>query len=170
MKNYIFLLLLVPFIFIGCQKDNIDDDDNENNNNETETIDENKILELVNEVRENGCKCGNENMPAVDALQWNDKLEEAAQNHSDWMFKEDNLDHTGENNSSPGDRIAETGYAFSTWAENIAWNYPDEEAVIEGWLDSEGHCKNIMNANMSEMGVAKVGAYWTQVFAAPNSK
>ena len=161
MKKNILILLFIPILFVGCQKNQLDENDNDTQ------LDEKKILQLVNEVREKGCKCGNENMPAVEPIKWNDKLEEAAQKHSEWMNKNDKLDHTGENNSSAGDRISETGYSYSTWGENIAWNYPDEEAVIEGWLNSDGHCKNIMKANYSEMGVAKSGVYWTQVFATP---
>ncbi|MBL7110644.1 MAG: hypothetical protein ISS19_01735 [Bacteroidales bacterium] len=42
-----------------------------------------------------------------------------------------------------------------------------EKAVIEAWLDSPGHCKNIMNDKVTELGVATSGAYWTQVFAKP---
>jgi len=36
--------------------------------------------------------------------------------------------------------------------------------VIEGWLKSPGHCKNIMSQKYKEMGVARVGNYWTQTF------
>ena len=161
MKKNILILLFIPIIFMGCQKNELDENNNDNQ------LDKEKILLLVNEAREKGCKCGSEDMPAVEPIKWNDKLEEAAQKHSDWMNKEDNLDHTGENGSSVGDRISETGYTFSTWGENIAWNYPNEEAVVEGWLESDGHCKNIMNASFTEMGVAKSDAYWTQVFATP---
>jgi uncharacterized protein YkwD len=37
--------------------------------------------------------------------------------------------------------------------------------VIDGWLKSPGHCKNLMDKSYKEMGVAKVGTYWTQEFA-----
>jgi len=49
-----------------------------------------------------------------------------------------------------------------------------DEAVLamEGWLASPGHCKNIMNADFKEVGMAfhyKEGShytyYWTQDFA-----
>ncbi len=40
-----------------------------------------------------------------------------------------------------------------------------EKKVIEGWLNSSGHCKNIMNGSVTEMGIATSGDYWTQVFA-----
>ena len=160
MKKKVFVLLIIITSLGSCIKIGEPEETPSN-------IDKDKLLELVNDVRSKGCDCGGESFPAVDELVWNHKLEEAAQNHSDWMEKEDKLDHTGENGSSPGDRIADVGYEYTMWAENIAWNYTSEEAVIEGWLGSDGHCKNIMNANVTEMGVALSGAYWTQVFAAP---
>jgi uncharacterized protein YkwD len=35
---------------------------------------------------------------------------------------------------------------------------------MNGWLGSEGHCKNIMSANLKEVGVAREGNYWTEDF------
>jgi uncharacterized protein YkwD len=42
--------------------------------------------------------------------------------------------------------------------------YTTEKQVVDAWLKSPGHCKNIMNKNYKEMGVARVGTYWTQTF------
>jgi len=42
----------------------------------------------------------------------------------EWMLAEDNFSHTGENGSSPGERIVDAGYVFTgqwTWRENLAW-------------------------------------------------
>jgi uncharacterized protein YkwD len=48
------------------------------------------------------------------------------------------------------------------------------EVVVNGWLDSPGHCSNIMDTQYTEMGIAYLvnrksdaGIYWTQVFARP---
>lgn len=40
---------------------------------------------------------------------------------------------------------------------------------MSDWLGSPGHCANIMNGDMLEVGVARVGNAWTQVFAWPAS-
>lgn len=131
-----------------------------------ETVDKQELLDLVNKVRENGCNCSGEDMPPVAAIVWNDTLTIVAQTHSDDMNSHNKLDHTGSDGSSPGDRLDYAGYNWTTYAENIAVGYTSEQAVIDGWLKSEGHCKNIMNANVTEMGVATSGSYWTQIFAA----
>ena len=114
-----------------------------------------ELLDLVNKARTSGCY--------LDNLVWNNKLEQAAQNHSDDMNENDFFSHTGSNGSSFMDRIFATGYDCNSCGENIAKGYVTEKAVINAWLKSEGYCKNIMNANFTEMGVATSGSYWTQV-------
>jgi uncharacterized protein YkwD len=129
--------------------------------------DQEKLLTLVNDVRSTGCDCGDTYFPPVNDVVWDDTLEMAAQNHSNDMNEHDNLSHTGSDGSNPGERINAVGYEWSTYGENVAVGYSSEEDVIEGWLDSPGHCRNIMNGNVTEMGVATSGSYWTQVFAKP---
>lgn len=132
-----------------------------------EELDKTKLLRLVNEARQSGCDCGNTYYPPVAPLVWSDKLEEAAQLHSDDMNENDHFSHTGSQGSSVGDRLDAVNYLWSTYGENIAMGYPDEESVIKGWLDSPGHCQNIMGENFTEMAVASSGSYWTQLLARP---
>jgi uncharacterized protein YkwD len=109
-------------------------------------------------------------MPAVPALQWNAKLEAAAQAHSDDMKAQNYFSHTGKDGSSVGTRIMRQGYTWNTWGENIARGYRDAKAVMDGWIKSEGHCKNIMGKNFTEVAVARDGGngtIWTMVLARP---
>jgi uncharacterized protein YkwD len=76
--------------------------------------------------------------------------------------------------TSPFDRIGQEDYAYSAAGENIAAGYGSPEAVVEGWLQSDGHCANLMNGAYTEIGVgyafaegSAFGHYWTQVFAHP---
>jgi uncharacterized protein YkwD len=124
------------------------------------------LLQLVNDVRKTGCNCGTTKMPPVPALVWNSLLEKAAVNHSIDMFKNNYFSHTGLNGSTPGTRLRAVGYNWRTYGENIALGYTSELAVINGWLKSPGHCRNIMNANFKEMGVERSGNCWTQDFGA----
>jgi uncharacterized protein YkwD len=80
------------------------------------------------------------------------------------MYTNNYFNHTGLNGSSAGDRIIAAGYAWRSFGENIAKGYSTEQSVMDGWIRSEGHCKNIMNPGFKEMGVARVGTYWTQEF------
>jgi uncharacterized protein YkwD len=48
--------------------------------------------------------------------------------------------------------------------ENIAHGQTTAKEVMTDWMNSPGHRANIMNANFKQLGVGKVGTYWTQQF------
>ena len=69
-----------------------------------------------------------------------------------------------------------SGYRETLVGENIAYGPKSADEVVRGWLDSPGHCENIMDVRFSEVGIAyaagsgsKPGLYWVQVFAAPRT-
>lgn len=134
-------------------------------NNAPVSVNKTELLTLVNQARSNSRSCGNTSYSSAPALQWNSLLEQAAQIHSNDMNQNNFFSHTGSNGSDVGDRLSQVGYNVSYHGENIANGYPTEQSVIDGWLESAGHCRNIMNPNYTQMGVATAGSYWTQVFA-----
>lgn len=123
------------------------------------------ILKLVNDVRRKGCQCGETYYYPAPELLWSDQLEEAALQHSNDMNRKKYFAHIAPDGSNAGARIDRTGYPWKTYGENIAEGYLTESEVVEGWLKSPGHCKNIMSPKFKEMGVAHTGDYWVQVFA-----
>ena len=78
--------------------------------------------------------------------------------------------HTNTRGESPFDRIRKVGYPPGAQAENISAGRPSPEAVVAGWMDSPGHCANIMDPTYREIGVGyypsadMMGHYWTQTF------
>lgn len=165
MKIKLFFLLCVFFSIsiFSCgstEEGNPDADDQMK-----EPVDKGKLLQLVNDVRTAGCTCGNKTMPPVPAIAWNEQLEKAAVSHSIHMNKHSHFSHTGKDGSTPGDRITKQNYAWVTYGENIAQGQQSEEQVMQSWLNSPGHCENIMNANFKDMAVGRSGDYWTQLFA-----
>lgn len=169
MKNWLNLIAIVGLmsLFFSCKKNDIGN----NNSGAVQKPDfaygvkASEIIDMVNEVRKAGCNCGATVMPAVDEIVWNDALGKAAYGHSEDMKINNYFDHKGSDNSNAGDRIKATGYTFYTYGENIASGQPTETIVMNSWLKSELHCKNIMNAGFKEMGVGRVDNIWTQVFA-----
>ncbi len=100
------------------------------------------------------------------------QLTAAAAAHSQDMATNNFFSHTGSDGSTPWQRIRRTGYSYSTAAENIAAGYRTAEQVVQGWYNSDGHRRNMLNCNLREIGVAyadggSYGRYWTQVFATP---
>lgn len=155
------LLLVMVFIVLSCRKEVAASTSTEISSG----VNVNILMKLVNAQRSKGCKCGTKNMPPVPALSWNKQLEKAAYDHSVDMSSNNYFDHTAPGGSDPGMRISATGYVWITCAENIAEGYTEEQAVINGWLTSEGHCRNMMGAPYKEMGVGRSGNYWTMVVA-----
>lgn len=129
-----------------------------------------EVIELVNARREQGADCGSAGSFApAGPLAFNEVLAVTAQEHSTDMSVRDYFDHTNPDGDGPGERIDAAGYQWSTWAENIAAGQRTSEEVVDGWMNSDSHCSNIMNPAFLEIGVgfAADGFYWTQVFGAP---
>ncbi|OBQ50072.1 RNA polymerase [Streptomyces sp. H-KF8] len=93
------------------------------------------------------------------------RLNKAAQLHSEDMSANDYFSHTGQNGSSFVDRVTAQGYP-SPGAENIARGQSSAASVMEAWMNSEGHRANILNCSLKTMGVGVVTSdwTWTQVF------
>lgn len=53
---------------------------------------------------------------------------------------------------------------FQQAGENIAYNYVDGPAAVEGWLNSEGHRKALLNEDYTHLGVGVDHKYYTQNF------
>lgn len=104
------------------------------------------------------------------AVTYDARLGRAAQGHANDMLANNFFSHTGSNGSSVGDRVTAQGYQWSTVGENIARGQPDEEAVLEAWVNSPGHQRNNVNPNFEDFALAKVGSgsrqYWVLVLAA----
>ncbi len=126
-----------------------------------------QLLNGVNAARAKGTTCGNTFYAPVSRLSLDLLLVQAAQAHSEDMLARGVLSHTGADGSNPGQRIARTGYKAATWGENAAAGYGSPDSVVKGWLNSPGHCWNIMNPAFTELGGARAGNYWTLVLARP---
>jgi uncharacterized protein YkwD len=133
-----------------------------------------KMVTLINNARSFKRKCGFKTFNPAGPVKWNSTLVKAALNHSRDMAEHDFLSHTGSKGSSADERVKKVGYAWKSVGENISAGSETCEEVVAGWLNSPGHCKNIMNSNFTEIGAAcfrnpssKYGTYWTLVLASP---
>lgn len=160
---YTACLIFLSGVFISCSKNDIDFNEPVQEKN----IDLQKLLNLVNDVRSKGTTCRSTYYPAVGSIIWSSKLETASLKHSKDMMDNVFFSHTSSNGDTFIKRISDAGYIYLSVGENIAMGYPSEESVMNGWLASQGHCANIMNSSFTEMGVGRVGSYWTQDFGKP---
>lgn len=77
--------------------------------------------------------------------------------------------HTRPDGSSFSTALVQQGVRFYGAGENIAWGQKTPEQVMNGWMNSEGHRANILNAKFTKIGVgyyqnASGTNYWTQLF------
>ena len=128
-----------------------------------------EFLERINAVRAKGCKCGGVYMPSVPPLVWNNQLADAAKDHARDMSKRSYFSHTSKDGRSSQDRIMAAGYNYTGYksfavGENIAQGQQTIAEVSDGWFESPGHCKNLMNPSFKEIGVAEYNKYWVEDF------
>jgi uncharacterized protein YkwD len=116
------------------------------------------VVARVNEERESaGCS----------PVRVSRELTSAARGHSQDQADHEEMSHTGSDGSSAGERITRAGYAWSRMGENVAMGTTSSARVMEMWMESSGHRKNILNCAFQHIGIAQVDGYWTQVFARP---
>lgn len=118
---------------------------------------EKEVARLVNEIRkENG----------LSELKLNTELCAVARAKSQDMKDNQYFSHTSPTYGSPFDMMKTFGISYRTAGENIAMGYRTPQAVVDGWMNSEGHRANILNSSFKEIGMGYVasGNYWTQMF------
>ncbi|MET0284281.1 MAG: CAP domain-containing protein [Polyangiales bacterium] len=135
---------------------------------------EDEVLRLTNEARAKGHNCDAEgNFGPTTPLVMQANLRCAARLYSKDMADTNNFSHTGKDGSTVSTRIKAAGYTSRrTWGENIAMGQTTAAQVVSGWLDSDGHCRNIMSPAFKEIGVGyfpkkngnRTSPYWTQNF------
>jgi len=157
-----FRILLIPILFsVFHFHPNAQEDKSKKVVFHRERINKTLLLNLINHVRQNGCTCNGKYYAPVEPVSWNDVLESAAKNHSEDMSRKKYFSHIGTDGSDAVTRILSAGYKWINFAENIGMGYPTEEDVIDAWLHSPSHCKNIMNKSYKEIGIANVNGYLT---------
>jgi len=135
-----------------------------------------RALELVNEARAHGGRCGGRAYAPAPPLSLSGTLDSVAFGHAADMAFNNYFEHQDRNGQSPADRVRAVGYHEKLVGENIAYGPKTVEEVVQGWLDSPDHCENIMDPRFAEMGIAQAvghstrrGLYWVQLLAEPRA-
>ncbi|MBD2025735.1 CAP domain-containing protein [Leptolyngbya sp. FACHB-711] len=127
------------------------------------------VLDITNQYRAQA---------GLSPLRWNSVLTATALAHSQDMALNDFFGHTGSNGSSLFDRLRAAGYGYDSAGENVAAGYATPENVVQAWMQSSGHRANILNPELTELGVGfflmeqdsgtvQSRYYWTQNFGTP---
>ncbi|WP_162036695.1 CAP domain-containing protein [Chengkuizengella sediminis] len=94
------------------------------------------------------------------------KLSEVARIKSADMQSKEYFDHTSPTYGSPFDMMRSFGVSYRSAAENIAYGQRTPQEVVNAWMNSSGHRKNILSSSSTHIGVGYIeqGNYWTQMF------
>lgn len=99
------------------------------------------------------------------------QLEASARGHSTDMATKNYFDHVGRDGSNSATRAQRAGYDWQMVGENIAAGQMTAKAVMLGWMQSDGHCRNILNSGYRDIGIGSAltsrqlyPSYWTQNF------
>ena len=114
------------------------------------TSDETQALQLINAFRvQNG----------LQPLLVSPTLNTMAAWMSEDMSQTGILSHVDSAGRSPYQRAVQCGYPGGA-AENAAMGYPSASAVVQGWIGSDGHRRNLLGS-YAAMGIGRTGNWWT---------
>ena len=115
------------------------------------------FVRLMNEYRvKHGCA----------PLQWDARIAQVAQRHSEDMARRRYFDHNSPDGNSPFDRLRSADVRYRSAAENIATGQFTGSQVLNDWLGSPGHRRNIENCRYTHHGLGLARTYWTHDFVA----
>lgn len=125
-----------------------------------------QVLTLVNEARVNA---------GVSALTVNETLAQQATEYACEMIHYDFFAHENPvTGTTLADRSQEFGYEYGWIGENLAAGQRTPAEVVQAWLDSPCHRKNLLHPAFTEIGIGlrvggDYGIYWVQEFGRPTS-
>ncbi len=132
---------------------------------------EDEVIARTNQRRAAGAICGGKAFAPAPPVALHPALRHAARGHSHDMAARNYFDHSSPEGTTPAMRAKNAGYTSGFVGENIAAGQPDPARVVQAWVDSPGHCVNLMDPRYKYLGVGyvhepgdKFSHYWTQNF------
>lgn len=107
-------------------------------------IDTQSIIEFTNNNREER---------GLSPLRENADLDEAATLKAQDMVRKGYFSHVSLDGKSPWYWFRLSGYSFDYAGENLAVLFDDSKDVVEAWMNSSSHRKNILSSDYSDIGV-----------------
>ena len=137
-----------------------------------------KVLDEINAWRSDVCFCGNVKKRPAAELIWDKKLTEIAQEYANDLNNDNKnnntkflyLSHVGTDGSTVKQRLEESDYSVIYCVENIAYLKGSATMVIDHWMNNPTSCGNIMNRQVTNMGMARSGDFWVLLLAQPKKK
>jgi len=104
----------------------------------------------------------------LGALQPNATLERVASGHARDMMANGFFGHVSANGDTFVDRTRAQGYAFCHVAENLAKGQSSFDNVLQQWMTSSAHRRNLLHGQVTEFGLVRgPGNLWVLVLGTP---
>ncbi|MGE6258624.1 CAP domain-containing protein [Heyndrickxia sporothermodurans] len=116
---------------------------------------EKQIFDITNIIRQRF---------SLNKLEWDQQTADVAYNHSKDMFVEKYFSHESPKYGDLENRLQSAHVFYQLAGENIAAQYLDAPSAVEGWLNSEGHRKALLETEFTHLGVGVFQKYYTQNF------
>ncbi|MBM7572257.1 CAP domain-containing protein [Aquibacillus albus] len=116
---------------------------------------EQQIFDITNVIRSRYEKA---------TLDWDDAVATVAFGHSKDMSEKNYFSHYSPNGEGLKERLINGEINYLSAGENIAAQYTDGPAAVEGWLNSEGHRDALLKGEYTHLGVGVYRYYYTQNF------
>jgi uncharacterized protein YkwD len=97
-------------------------------------------------------------------LAWVGPVARVAQQHSLDMVANRFFSHTNLLGETPFDRLRKAGIKYTRAAENIAQGQRSAQHVLNSWLTSPGHRRNIEDCAFQQHGLGLYQNHWTHLF------
>ncbi|ENH95610.1 hypothetical protein J416_15192 [Gracilibacillus halophilus YIM-C55.5] len=138
-------------------------DSNQGNNQQTPNAGgdvgqfQEEVVRLTNQERKNN---------GASELKIDQELMGVAQMKSEDMAENNYFSHTSPTYGSPFDMLRSNGIDYSKASENIAAGQQSAKDVVDSWMNSKGHRRNLLDPEVTHIGVGYTsnGDYWTQLF------
>lgn len=125
----------------------------ENNNANSDFA--SQVIDLVNKERANA---------GLQPLKSDAALNKVAMIKAKDMYDNNYFSHQSPTLGSPFDLMRAQGINYNTAGENIAKGQRTPQEVMNAWMNSDGHRKNIMSSSFTSIGVAYYNGVWVQAF------
>lgn len=122
---------------------------------------EERVAELTNAERQERGK---------SRLIFSAELSKVAEEKARDMYNNGYFSHNSPTYGSPFQMLKSFGISYQKAAENIAEGYQSASEVVQAWMNSTGHRRNILNAEFNRIGVGYYQGYWVQMFIESTEK
>ncbi|SFA78228.1 CAP-associated N-terminal [Acetitomaculum ruminis DSM 5522] len=123
---------------------------------------EKEVLDITNAFR---------SLYNLNELKWSTRAAKAARLHSKDMAQKNYFSHYNKDGKDPFQRMDAQGIKYYVAAENLAAGFTNSASVMDSWIQSSGHRKNLLREGLKYLGVgiayesnSNYYVYYTQNF------